>query len=135
MTAEKEISIWSKALLSILEKDKKRQDMAAETLVVILKKKKKEYLLPKILRRTEKAYLKKHKIEIFLAKDHSLEVIGKIKEKLSGILGEKKNIEVKTGKDLIGGFRIKTANFLIKASIKDFLDELKWTTLNYSKNN
>jgi F0F1-type ATP synthase delta subunit len=126
MTTEKEISIWVKSLLAILEEgDKGKQAFAAERLGEILKRKKKEYLLPKIVLKLEKAYVKKNKIEFFLARNHSPAALSLFREKLQDILGKDKNINVSIKEDLIGGFRAKTDTVLVKASVKDFLEELK----------
>ncbi len=126
MTTEKEISIWVKSLLLILEKKNKAgQSLAAERLREILKRKKKEYLLPKIVKKLEKAYLKKNKIDLFLAKDHSQRTQEELEKKLLGFFGAGKKISVKIDQDIIGGFRAKTDNFLVRASVKDFLDELR----------
>ena len=126
MTTEKEISIWVKSLLLILEKNNKTgQALAAGRFREILKRKKKEYLLPKIVKKLEKAYLKKNKIDLFLARDHSQRTQKELEKKLLGVFGAGKKISAKIDRDLIGGFRAKTNNFLVKASIKDFLDDLK----------
>lgn len=126
MTTEKEILIWVRVLSSLLEgKKKTEQEEIADRLLEILKRKKKEYLFPKIVKRLEKIYFQKRKVEFVLAREHSPETMGKIKKKILGILGEDKNIFVKIEKDLVGGFRVKTANYFIKASVKDFLDEFK----------
>ena len=126
MTTEKEISIWVKSLLLIKEKkDKKEQALAAERFWEILKRKKKEYLLPKIIQKLERAYLKKNKMELFLAKNHSQRTQKGLEKKLLGVFGVDKKISVKIDRNLIGGFRAKTGNFLVKASLEDFLDELK----------
>lgn len=131
MTTEKEISIWVKSLLAVLEEaDKPKLIKVAERLVLILKKKKKEYLLPKIVRKLERAYSKKNKMELFLAKDHSSITLKKLSQRLSEIFGQEKNISTLVQGELIGGFRVKTNNFLIKASVKDFLDELKAQLIN-----
>ena len=126
MTTEKEISIWVKSILSILEQEsKEKASLAAERLLEILKKKKKEYLLPKIIKKLERDHSKKNKIDLFLAKDHSQRTREDLEKKLLKIFGEGKKINVKIEEDLIGGFRAKTDSFLISASIGDFLNELK----------
>ena len=135
MIAEKEISIWSRALLRIMENNgQKKSELALEKLSEILKKKKKGYLLPKIVRRVKVLCSKRHGVKIFLAKDHPDDFIEKITGKMLPALsvvkgsGSKKppeNVEVCVDPGLIGGFRVKTGNFLIKGSIKDFLSELK----------
>jgi F0F1-type ATP synthase delta subunit len=126
MTTEKEISNWSRALLAIMEEgNEKKQKEAFGRLVLILKKKKKEYLFSQILKRVKNAYLKKHTVELFLAREHDSELEKKIESSLPELAKGKENIETKIDRDLIGGFRLKTSNFLLKASIKDFLNELK----------
>jgi F0F1-type ATP synthase delta subunit len=130
MTTEKEISIWSKALLLIFEvmsEEGISEKDVLSRLAKILQKKRKGYLLPKIFYKAEKAYKKKHKIELFLAQEHSRETIKKIEESFPYLFEKKENVEIKLDKDLIGGFRIKTPNFLFKASVKDLLNDLKAT--------
>ena len=126
MKAEKEISIWAKALFSILEnKTKDEKEKIIEKIIKILKKRKKEYFLPGIIKGLEKLYLKKKGVTLFFAREHQKGLVEKIKGKLLEVLGKDKIIDIKTEQDLIGGFRAKTENVLIKASIKDFLDELE----------
>jgi F0F1-type ATP synthase delta subunit len=126
MIAEKEISTWARALLAIIEKgEEKKQKEAFEKLIVILKKKKKIYLFHRILKRVKDAYIKKHRVEVLLAREHDQVTEKKIKNSLSKLAVNQKNIEIRVDKGLIGGFRIKTDNFLIKASVRDFLTELK----------
>lgn len=129
MTAEKEILIWAKALDSLLEgKGKKEKEEIAERLAEILQKKRKDYLLPKIIRKLEIISLRKRKAELFFAMDHSASTVKEIKSKLSALIGKERDFIIKIEKGLIGGFRARTGNLLVKASIKDFLDELKWKT-------
>lgn len=125
MTAEKEILIWAKALYSLLEeKTPKERRAIAERLAGILQRKRKAYLLPKIIRKLEMISLRENKVDLFLAMNHSASMVREIKEKLSKMVGKEKNIEVKIEKDLIGGFRAKTSNLLVKASVRDFLEEI-----------
>lgn len=126
MTTEKEISIWTNTLLAVLEgKKREEKKLIIKKLIKILKNRKKEHLLPKIFKRFETVYLKNNRIEFSFSREQSIDLIKEIKDKTITIFGRDKNIEVKIDKDLIGGFRVKTANFLIKATIKDFLNELK----------
>jgi len=131
MTAEKEILIWAKTLYSLLDgKTAKEQRDLAARLAEILKAKRKIYLLPKIIKKLEKISFQKNKAELFLAREHSASAVKEIEGKLSRLVGKDKSFEVKVDKGLIGGFRAKTSNLLVKASIKDFLDEIKlaWKT-------
>ena len=131
MIVEKEISLWVKALFQLFEgKTEKEKENIFKRLVVILEKRKKEYLLPKIAKKLEKIFLKRNRAEVFFAREHSPEIIRKTKNKLFEKFGKDKKVEIKIEKDLIGGFRIKTSNILIKASVRDFLEELK-TVIKY----
>jgi F0F1-type ATP synthase delta subunit len=126
MTAEKEITIWAKTILAIMEDKDAKAEQCSANLALILNRKKKGYLLPKIIKKAVHLYDKKHGIEIFLAKDHPADVIEKIKKKASDSFGKEiKGAKVSVDENLIGGFRIKAGNFLVRASIKDFLNEAK----------
>lgn len=128
MTTKKEISIWTKVILLILEDKKGNPSVAMGKLKEILKKKKKDYLLQEIAKKVKDQHLKRHGIKIFLAKNHQADIIEKIKQKLLSMSGKTaENLEICLDEDLVGGFRVKTGNFLIKASIKDFLNEIKNT--------
>ena len=131
MTAEKEILIWAKALYSLLDgKTAKEQRDLAARLAETLKTKRKLYLLPKIIKKLERIGFQKNKVELFLAREHSASAVKGIRGKLLKLVGKDKSFEVKVDKELIGGFRAKTNNLLVKASIRDFLDEIKlaWKT-------
>jgi F0F1-type ATP synthase delta subunit len=65
------------------------------------------------------------RVELFLAKEHSRESVANIKNKLLKFFGNDKEFEIKINKELVGGFRAKSGKFLVKASIADFLSELK----------
>lgn len=126
MTAEKEISIWVRTILSALEgKTEKEKEFIIGRLAGILKKRKKEYLFPKIFKSFESIYSKRKRIELSFAREQPPIIINKIKEKLPDVFEKEKNINIKINKDLIAGFRVKTEKLLIKASVKDFLAELK----------
>ena len=96
-----------------------------ENLSVVLKKQKKEQLLPEILKKSVNFLQREKGVTLFLARDHNPETIAGIKNKLLALLGNDKEINVEVDKDLVGGFRARSGKFLMKASIKDFLNELK----------
>lgn len=126
MKNEKIISIWSKSLLAAQEnKTKEESQKILMKLVSILKKQKKEHLLPDILKKAKNILQRKTRVELFLGKEHNSESVKKIKNRLSDFFGRDKEIEINVNKELIGGFRAKSDKFLVKASIKDFLNELK----------
>lgn len=126
MRKEKLISIWANSLLLSQEgKTKEEKKATIKNLAKILKKQKKDYLLPVILERVEKTNLKRKKIELIFAREQTDDLIKKMKQRLLEIFGLDRIIEIQIDREIIGGFRIKTKNFLIKASIKDFLEMLK----------
>jgi len=126
MINQSEILIWTRALFSVMEDEGGNPAEAALRLEEILKKKKKAYLLSKIIRGAKSLYYRKHGVKISLAKEHSEDFVQEIKGKLLSSFGKKPgNTEVCVEPDLIGGFRMKGGNFLVKASVKDFLDEIK----------
>ncbi len=126
MNTEKIIKIWVDSLLSVLEgKSEEDKQKILKKLVEIFKKQKKEYLLPEILERTKKIFYKRTKIELIFSREQESQLRERITKKLLDIFGKDKSVETRTEKELIGGFQGKTENFLIKASIKDFLTELK----------
>lgn len=126
MTTGKEILIWADTLLAVLEgKTKEEKKRILQKLMKILKSRKKENLLPRIFERFESIYSKRKKVELSFAREQPPDLVEEIKKNIFKIFGRDKNIEIKINKDFIGGFRIKAANFLIEATVKDFLNELK----------
>ncbi|MDO8424890.1 MAG: F0F1 ATP synthase subunit delta [bacterium] len=125
MKAEKTISCWAEALfLTQKDKPEKEKEKIMERLVRVLKKTKKEHLLEKILKRFEKVFQRENRVELIFARDLSPAFLETVKKKLRNVLGPSKEIETRVDEDIIGGFRIKTGNLLVKASLKDFLDDL-----------
>lgn len=126
MKNEKIISIWSKSLLAAQEnKSPEERKKILARLSDILEKQKKEHLLPEILQKATNLLQKRKRVELFLGKKHSEASVFGITDKLSKFFGRDKKIEIKIDKELVGGFRAKSDKYLVKASIKDFLNELK----------
>jgi len=126
MKTDKIISFWAKSLyLSGEGKTKEEWQDMIKRLAGILKKKKKDYLLPEVLRKLEIIFLKNKKIELVFARDQEAKTEERVKNLLLEKFGKDKEIDVKIKQELLGGFRAKTDKLLIKASIKDFLTEIK----------
>jgi F0F1-type ATP synthase delta subunit len=127
MTADKEISIWAKVLLAAVEKGgAKEARESADKLAVLLQKKKKKYLFAKILEKAQALYTKKNGATLFLAHSHSEEFTAGLKKKVALTLQkEAENIQICLDPAILGGFRAKSGSLLVRASIKDFLSELK----------
>ncbi|MDO8663544.1 MAG: F0F1 ATP synthase subunit delta [Candidatus Wildermuthbacteria bacterium] len=129
MNSQKMISVWAKALyLASQGKTDKEKTAALERLSGILEGKKKNYLLPKIIEKTRRISAKKKEIKLFFARQQKAPAIEAIKNKLLKIFGRDKNVVVQLDEGIIGGFRAKTEKFLVRSSVKDFLDELREKT-------
>lgn len=121
MKIEKEISFWARALYISLEKNPNNSEEIFVNLKNALGKKK--VYLPSILKKLERIYKKEKTAKLFLShnfQDKEL-IKAKIKEEIKGI-GE---IEDVVDETLLGGFRLRTKDLLIKASLKDVLIKLK----------
>lgn len=126
MKEEKLISTWAKALfLTQANKSEEEKQKIIKRLAQILKKRKKEYFLKRILKRFEKVFQRENKVELIFARNQNPDFLEKTKKRLRDIFGPGREIKMKIDEDIIGGFRIKTGNLLIKASLKDFLTDLK----------
>jgi len=121
MTSQKMIAIWAKVL--------SENPMAAKKLVEVLKRKNKERFLPAISKKAAKIYSDEKRIELILARPHALTLANRIRKNIQERFGKDKEIVEKIDPALVGGYRIKTDDLLIKASIKDFLIQIKNGTL------
>lgn len=112
--------------LALKNKSQEEQKKIFDNLASYLKKKKKEYLLGAIFKKFVGFYLAEKKAEIILARDFKNEaIVDKIKDFARKELGKKEIFELKIEKSLIGGFVIKDKKYQIKASIRDFLYQVK----------
>lgn len=120
MNTEKEISYWSRALYLSLEENPDNYEMIFANLKSSLGKK--IIYLPAIIKKAEMIYNKEKKAKLYLSHDFDKEdIIKKIKEKFKGI----DKIEDEIDRDLLAGFRLKTKDILVKASLEDTLIKLK----------
>jgi len=123
MKVEKEIFSWARALYLALEDNPGK----AKEIFSNLKKSldKKEFLLPSILKKLERMISKEKKAELFLSHDLSDHDKNEIKEKIKGILKGIEKVDDVLDESLLAGFRLKTKDVLVKASMKDVLSKLK----------
>ncbi len=120
MKTEKEISYWARALYLSLEKNPDNYESIFSNLKNSLGKK--ITYLPAIIKKAEMIYNKEKKAKLYLShKFDNAEIIKKIKEEFKGI----DKIEDEIDENLLAGFRLKTKDILIKASLKDTLIKLK----------
>jgi F0F1-type ATP synthase delta subunit len=131
MKIDKQISSWARAAyLAMLENPEKIEIIAANLKSQLGEKKKKHY--PVIMKRAYKMYEKETTAELILSADFGAEANEKIKEKLKKEIKGIEQIEEKVDAGLIAGFRLKTKNVLIKASLKDILVGLKNKTYGHN---
>jgi len=121
MKTEKEISYWARALYLTLEKDPSNSESIFSNLKSALGKK--AAYLPAIIKKAERMYNKEKKAKLFLSHNfnNKEEIKAKIKNEIKGI----EKIEDVLDENLLGGFRLRTKDVLIKASIRDTLIKLK----------
>jgi len=120
MKTEKEISYWARALYLSLEKNPENNEVIFVNLKNSLGKK--ITYLPAIIKKAEMIYNKEKKAKLYIShKFDNADIIKKIKEEFKGI----DKIEYEIDEDLLAGFRLKTKDLLIKASLKDVLIKLK----------
>jgi F0F1-type ATP synthase delta subunit len=121
MKTEKEISFWVRALYLSLEKNPNDFEKIFNNLKSSLGKK--IVYLPAIIKKLERTYRKEKTAKLFLSHDfkEKEEIKGKIKEEIKGI----DNVEDVLDESLLGGFRLRTKDVLIKASLSDVLTKLK----------
>jgi len=123
MKKEKEVTILARSLyLSLKENPEKKQEIFSNLLKVL--EKKKELLFP-ILKKAENIYKKEERAELVLALDFDKGLKEELEIKIQDILKEKKEINYSLDESLLAGFRLKTKDIFIKASLKDVLIKMK----------
>lgn len=123
MKIEKEISSWARALYLSLEEHPEKSDEIFSNLKKSLGRK--SVFIPTIIKKLQMIYLKERTAELFLAQSFNEqeknEIKGKIKEIVKGI----DKADDVLDESLLAGFRLKTKDVLVKASMKDVLLKLK----------
>lgn len=123
MKIEKEISSWARALYLSLEEHPEKSDEIFSNLKKSLGRK--SVFIPTIIKKLQMIYLKERTAELFLAQSFNEqeknEIKGKIKEIVKGI----DKVDDVLDESLLAGFRLKTKDVLVKASMKDVLLKLK----------
>ena len=123
MKIEKEISSWARALyLAVEERPGKAKEIFSNLKEALDKK---EVLLPSIMKKFERINLKEKRAELFLAQGMSEREKKEIKENIREILKGIEKVDDVLDETLLAGFRLKTKDVLVKASLKDVLTKLK----------
>ncbi|MDD4531272.1 MAG: F0F1 ATP synthase subunit delta [Candidatus Pacebacteria bacterium] len=123
MKLEKEISSWSRALYLALEESPGKSKEIFSNLKKALDKK--EFLLPSILKKVERIYMKEKRAELSLPFEISEKEKNEIKEKIKEVAKGIEKVDDVLDESLLAGFRLKTKDVLVKASLKDVLTKLK----------
>ncbi|MFA5169404.1 MAG: F0F1 ATP synthase subunit delta [Candidatus Paceibacterota bacterium] len=123
MKIEKEISSWARALYLALEENPGK----AKEIFSNLKKSlgRKESFFSPILKKVERMYLKEKRAELSLSHDLNDKDKKEIKENIKDILKGIEKVDDVLDESLLAGFRLKTKDVLVKASLKDVLTKLK----------
>ena len=125
MKNKKIITIWARVLLQVLDgQSEAERKKTLERVRVVLTQKKKDYLLPKILETVIDGFQKRDRLQLIFARDQDAQTVEKIKRKLDSI-GKEKTTVTQIDEAIIGGFVAKTQDYIVNASIKDYLDQLK----------
>lgn len=129
MKKEKEISAWARALYLALNKDVDEEKVIKNLFLALDKK---NYLIPAIIKKYKRIKEKESKIDVFIANEISQDLKEEINRRIENLEGKNKVINYTIEEDLIGGFRIKTKDYLVKASIKDTLTKIKNNAYGYN---
>ena len=123
MKKDKEISLFARAMYAaIMENPTQGKEILNNLKKVLVKKKE---IIPAIVKKFINIYSREQKAKIELAKNISETEKALIEKKVKAMLGESKEIEYSINSDLLAGFRLKTKDVLIKASLKDILTSIK----------
>ena len=123
MKIEKEISSWARALYLSLEQHPDKSDEIFANLKKSLNKK--SVFIPAIIKKLQRIYLKEKTAELSLAQQFSEAEKSEIKNKIKGIVKGVEKVDDILDESLLAGFRLKTKDVLVKASMKDVLLKLK----------
>lgn len=119
------IKKFAKVLISLAEnKSPEEKKEIIKNFLAILLQKKKIHLVRKILKEVGREKAKKE-IILFLAKKIDEKTLKEMKEKLTDFFGKEKEFKIKVDENIIGGFLAKSQNYLVDASVKGLIQELK----------
>lgn len=123
MRKEREIFLWAMALYNaVIENPSKAEEILANLKKALDNKKE---IIGAVIKKFISIYSREQKAELLLAREMSKTDKTNIKEKIKKIIGDNKEILYNVDSSLLAGFRLKTKDVLIKASLKDILMKLK----------
>jgi len=130
MKKEKEIASWSRALYLALEENPNKAEDIFHNLEKSLEKKK--AMIPGIVKKFSMMYEKEKSADLILAREMSESDKKIIKEKIQKSVPQAQKINEKVDENLLAGFRLKTKDVLVKASLRDVLQKLKNKTYGHN---
>ncbi|MFA6251873.1 MAG: F0F1 ATP synthase subunit delta [Candidatus Paceibacterota bacterium] len=125
------LSYYARAIYLAIEENPGKEKEIFENLKKTLGNRKIRYL-PAIMKKFSKLYKHEKEAELILSSDFNEETRKKIREKLKKSIDGLEEITETIDTDLIAGFRLKTKDILIKASLKDVLTGLKNKTYGHN---
>lgn len=128
MKKEKEVFLWARALYNAVVENPSKNEEIFDNLKKTLVKRKE--IIPAIIKKFISIYSREKKAKLILAREIDSASKKEIEKKIKAILGEDKEIDFSLNSELLAGFRLKTKDVLIKASLKDILTGLKRNLLN-----
>jgi len=116
----------AKILISLAEnKSQREKEEIVKNFLEILKQKKKIPLLNKILKEVKRE-IKKKEVSLTVARKIDEDAFAQIKAKINEVFGKEKETKIKIDENIIGGFLVKSRDYLIDASIKGMLNKLRY---------
>ncbi|MCK9393648.1 MAG: F0F1 ATP synthase subunit delta [Candidatus Paceibacterota bacterium] len=131
MKIDQQISYYAKALYLAVEDAPGREKEIFENLKNALGNKKIKYL-GIIMEKFFKLYQKEKRAELILSFDFDEKTKSEIRKGIKSSINGIEEITETVDSDLIAGFRLKTKDVLIKASLKDILTGLKNKTYGHN---
>ncbi len=110
--------------LAVQGKNEQEKQRIVKNLAEILAKKKRTYLLEQILREFQK-HSRENEVVLTLSREIEPELLEKIKNDLRKVLGSKCTFKMETKESIVSGFKAKSNNYLVDASIKGLLEKLR----------
>ncbi|MFA5080118.1 MAG: F0F1 ATP synthase subunit delta [Candidatus Paceibacterota bacterium] len=131
MKINKQILYYARAIYLAVEENPGKEKEIFKNLKNALGPRKLKYL-PIIMEKFFKLYSKEKKAELILSFDFDKKTKQEIKEGIKNSIKGIEEITETIDSNLIAGFRLKTKNVLIKASLKDILMGLKNKTYGHN---
>lgn len=131
MKLDTQLSYYARAIYLAVEENPGKEKEIFENLKKTLGTRKKKYL-PVIMEKFFKLYAHEKKAELILSSDFDEKTKNGIKEKIKENIKGLGEITEIVDDNLIAGFRLKTKDVLIKASLKDILTGLKNKTYGHN---